>query len=55
MTIILGDTMFSSTVLIIDDLPENIEVLADYLTGDYHIKVASSGIDGLELLADGCQ
>ena len=37
------------TLLIIDDLPENIQVLADHLADAYHVKYESSGPDGLEL------
>ena len=39
------------TILIIDDAPANIQLLADTLKGDYAIKIATTGARGLELAA----
>ncbi|MBM3202378.1 diguanylate cyclase [Candidatus Woesearchaeota archaeon] len=39
-----------ATILIIDDYPENIEVMGDHLAGDYEIQFALSGAEGLELV-----
>ena len=38
-------------VLIVDDTPENIEVLADFLADDYHALVAINGAKALEIAA----
>jgi len=35
-------------ILIVDDVPTNIKILADVLRRDYRIKVSSNGIDALE-------
>jgi two-component system sensor histidine kinase BarA len=37
-------------VLIIDDLPDNIQIVANHLAEGYHVKIATSGPDGLELI-----
>ena len=36
-------------ILIVDDTPANIQVLADALRGDYRVKVATNGPTALEL------
>jgi diguanylate cyclase (GGDEF)-like protein len=36
-------------ILIVDDMPANIKILAEALSSDYRIKVANNGKDGLEL------
>ncbi|MGZ5802340.1 MAG: response regulator [Burkholderiaceae bacterium] len=35
------------TILIVDDVPMNIHILAETLCNDYHIKIAASGKDAL--------
>jgi len=40
------------TILIVDDEPANIQVLAACLKGKYHIKVAVSGQQCLEMVCD---
>jgi diguanylate cyclase (GGDEF)-like protein len=44
-TTLLGDC----TLLIIDDVPANIQVLAEALRNDYKVRVATSGAEGLAL------
>ena len=36
-------------ILIVDDTPENVDVLAGILRDDYHIKVALNGLKALEI------
>ncbi len=43
--------MEKATVLIVDDTPENIDILASILSDDYKIKVAIDGPKALELVA----
>jgi putative two-component system response regulator len=38
------------TILIVDDTPENIDVLVEILKKDYQLKVATNGIDALEIM-----
>ncbi len=45
----IGERVKKSTVLIVDDIPTNIEVLAGVLKDDYAIKVAISGKKALEI------
>ncbi len=45
----IGERVKKSTVLIVDDIPTNIEVLAGVLKDDYAIKVAISGRKALEI------
>ena len=40
------------TVLIVDDTPENIDILVDILKADYQLKVAAGGRAALEILAE---
>ena len=42
-----------ATLLVVDDAPENIQVLAGILSGDYKVKVAKSGEKALEIIAKG--
>ena len=37
------------TVLVVDDAPENIDVLGEILKADYHVKVANSGRKALDI------
>lgn len=41
--------MTKSRILIVDDTPVNIKILADLLRKDYHLSVATSGADALEI------
>ena len=41
--------MLDEVVLIVDDIPENVELLTDMLTPDYVIKTAANGYDALEI------
>lgn len=41
------------TVLVVDDAPENLQILSALLKGSYRVKVANSGERALRLLADG--
>ncbi|MFC0253823.1 response regulator [Massilia consociata] len=45
----IGERVKKSTVLIVDDIPTNIDVLAGVLKDDYAIKVAISGRKALEI------
>lgn len=45
----IGERVRKSTVLIVDDIPTNIEVLAGVLKDEYAIKVAISGKKALEI------
>ncbi len=38
-----------SSILIVDDVPTNIQVLAETLRADHHIRVATNGADALEV------
>lgn len=38
-------------ILIVDDVPTNIQILAESLAGDYRVKVATSGQTALEIMA----
>ncbi len=38
-----------ATVLVVDDVPTNVQILADALSSDYRIKVANNGISALEI------
>jgi len=40
-----------SVILIVDDVPANVQVLASCLKNDYHIKVATDGLKCLQLVA----
>ena len=40
------------TVLIVDDTPENIDILVGILKNDYLLKVANGGSAALEILAE---
>lgn len=42
-------TQQRATILIVDDLPENIEILGGVISGDYTVKVATSGRKALQL------
>lgn len=44
--------MTQALILIIDDCPDNIEVLGEYLAADYEIQFALSGLEGLELITE---
>ncbi|MBF0421445.1 MAG: response regulator [Magnetococcales bacterium] len=39
-----------STVLIVDDMPNNIRTLAEILSGDYQVLVATNGLDALHII-----
>jgi len=41
------------TLLVVDDLPDNLDVLVELLSGDYQVKVANSGERALKILASG--
>ena len=38
-----------SMILIVDDVPTNVQILAEALSSQYRIKVASNGVDALEI------
>ncbi len=44
-------TLARETVLVVDDMPENIRIIADLLAADYNVKVAKSGERALEIAA----
>lgn len=49
----MGDTLKpKSTILVVDDRQENIEVVANILGGEYSIKVAKSGAKAIEIAAN---
>ena len=39
----MQDQNYKPSILIVDDTPTNIQVLAETLRGDYRIKVATNG------------
>lgn len=41
------------TLLVVDDVPDNLDVMVELLSGDYQVKVASSGERALKILASG--
>ena len=43
--------MAKSRILVVDDTPANIKILADLLRKDYLLSVATSGADALEIAA----
>ena len=45
----MSDVKDRFTVLVVDDMPENVEVLSESLVEDYDIKVALSGKDALAI------
>lgn len=45
------NTEVKPLILIVDDTPTNVQVLAESLIGDYRVKVASSGASALEIIA----
>jgi putative two-component system response regulator len=48
VTILEERAMDSHTILVVDDMPENIELLADILLPHYRVRVANSGVRALE-------
>jgi two-component system sensor histidine kinase/response regulator len=49
----MDDVAARRTILVVDDVPENIEVLAELLRADYEVKVATSGERALEIAGSG--
>jgi diguanylate cyclase (GGDEF)-like protein len=47
----MRDEKQKPSVLIVDDVPTNIQILAESLAGDYRVKVATSGQSALEIVA----
>jgi diguanylate cyclase (GGDEF)-like protein len=45
----MTDTLQRPAILIVDDVPTNVQILADALSSGYRIKVASNGVDALEI------
>ena len=45
----MSDSRKKNTVLVVDDSPENIDLLGDVLSRDYNIKVASNGAKALKI------
>ncbi len=45
----MGNTKDQPTVLVVDDVPENLMVLGELLHDDYRIRVANSGLRALEV------
>jgi len=41
------------TLLVVDDVPDNLDVMVELLSGDYQVKVASSGERALKILDSG--
>ena len=39
------------TVLVVDDTPENLSLMSDLLTEEYHVKVANSGAKALRIMS----
>jgi len=46
------DTISKPTVLVVDDTPENLDVLSSLLRDSYHVKLATSGAKALKLAFD---
>ena len=45
----MGDEMGRKTILIVDDTPENIDILKEILKGEYNIKAAPRGAIALKI------
>ena len=45
----MNDTTQRSMILIVDDVPTNVQILAEALCAVYRIKVASNGVDALKI------
>ncbi|MBC3908555.1 MULTISPECIES: hybrid sensor histidine kinase/response regulator [Undibacterium] len=40
-------------ILVVDDIPDNLDILVDLLSDEYQVKVANSGVRALKILASG--
>jgi two-component system sensor histidine kinase/response regulator len=47
------DATIKPTLLVVDDVPDNLDVMVELLGNDYQVKVASSGERALKILAQG--
>lgn len=47
------DSANKPTLLVVDDVPDNLDVMVELLNGDYQVKVASSGERALKILDQG--
>jgi CheY-like chemotaxis protein len=47
------DTANKPSLLVVDDVPDNLDVMVELLSGEYQVKVASSGERALKILAQG--
>lgn len=50
---LIADKADKPTLLVVDDVPENLDVMVELLGNDYQVKVASSGERALKILAQG--
>ena len=48
-----ADATIKPTLLVVDDVPDNLDVMVELLGNDYQVKVASSGERALKILAQG--
>ncbi len=49
----ISDRADKPTLLVVDDVPDNLDVMVELLGNDYQVKVASSGERALKILAQG--
>ena len=45
----MTNTQQRPMILIVDDVPTNVQILAEALSSEYRIKVASNGVDALKI------
>ncbi|OQX17638.1 MAG: two-component system response regulator [Desulfobulbaceae bacterium A2] len=46
----MNNLLERQTVLVVDDIPENIDILSEVLRADYHVRVATSGEKALRIV-----
>src|ERR1035437_4105830 len=54
MRLLMSDSTKNKTVLIVDDAPENVTILAELLS-EFNIKVATNGENALKIIAQSAQ
>ena len=50
---IVGNVIKRSTILVVDDTPDNLALMSELLTGTYHLKIANNGERALKLATSG--
>jgi putative two-component system response regulator len=46
----MSDLLDRQTILVVDDIPENIDILSEVLRNDYHVRIATSGEKALKII-----